>query len=270
MSLVSVSVGKLPFWAYQVAVVLSLLIMAAAWRHMTANGPSFTVQGLNAPATVTDHKNDAEYAMAVARRFVRAYTNWSYSGHLPAKRRAAYLCNEPMAAFLWTAARSKDSDYRLLRNVQNGQILSSKVTWKDPETERYVVEVEIDMREWQAHLGTRYPMVAQVQLAPAAERVDRPILVEIVAYDFKVTGDVVTLPPAPQEPLDILLGRIEAAQAAGTDTEAIGLDVPSSGDGAVPPPAKPAASEPIKSEGGKPEPAKPSHPVKSKPAESTK
>ena len=72
--------------------------------------------------------------------------------------------------------------------------------------------------------GHHYPMQALVHLAPTTERLDRPQLLEVIAYASRSPGRSSALPPKAQEPLEELLDKIEAATAQGKDASTVVLD----------------------------------------------
>jgi hypothetical protein len=185
------SVGRIPWYAFQVAfgssVLLLLLLVAVTHRH----GPSFEVRGLHDAATVAIHRNDDAYALALSRRFTQQYHNWSYQTHLRSKLQAAYLCSASMQSVIRVTARAKDPGFRQLRMVSSARILSAAVTWSDPARNLFQVELELEVTEWLGYVESRYQQHGVVQLGASTGPSGELFGLEVTGFRFKPTSEVI-------------------------------------------------------------------------------
>ena len=225
MSIYRDSVGWAPFWTFQVTFAICVVFLGILAIQTHRFGPSVGVSGLKQPVDLVLHKNSPEYATAIATRFVHEHLNWSWQGHMNAKRRAAYLCSPPMQALVIRQARSVDGYYRQLLMAQNAKQASATVVWSDPDLEEYVVEIITDVEEWQGHVHSLFPMKATVFLAPRPYDTESPspFALHVTVCELKPLADakvvqqsVDTQSLSMSDEVEALLQQRAEASAAGS------------------------------------------------------
>jgi hypothetical protein len=206
------SVGAIPFFAIQAAFGIVMLLLAALWWHSHHYGPSIIVSGLDKPITVPIHHDDEEYAQAVAKRFVHEFWNWSYTGHLQAKARAAYMCDAETGRSLMREARANDRYMRQLLDTCNAMATSMSIAWENVKTDHYLVHLTLDVQDCQSFSHTKYPVNAYVEVRPKIGQPDKQFRMEVVRYQFTQVQDAVAVEDPEDDPLDDLFREAQEKQ----------------------------------------------------------
>ena len=219
MKAARLSVGRLPFYAIQATMGCCALMMGALWWHTHRHGPAVTISGLKAPAILPIHSNDAEYAVAIATRFVHEYWNWSYSGLLQAKARAAYFCRGDIGTSLMAEARASAHYYQELLDTCNGAILACTVTWADERRSHYLVHLSIAVQEWQSFAHTAYTVDGFIEVRPIVDQGDRQFRMEVVRSRFAQVTTPRRIDDTGAD--DLMTQLLHAAQDAPPTTTAV-------------------------------------------------
>ncbi|MDA3961220.1 MAG: hypothetical protein PF961_10555 [Planctomycetota bacterium] len=193
MKVFAESVGTAPLWAIHGTMAAGILIVGSMWWYTHRFGPSVVIPGLKDRVEVTDHRNDGDYAKAIAERFVREYFVFSWHNYIVAKRRAAWWCNPGVGQFLLRNSLPREEYYRRLHLISSVVIEDSEVVWENPNNDRYAIELRLVKTEWMGHVKTETPLRGIVHLRPVLnEDLRRPFRQEVVSYDFEPIGEAET------------------------------------------------------------------------------
>jgi len=152
------------YLAMAIPLALMLIIGAVSW-HTMRYGPSYPVAALSDSVHIEPHRNDADYASAIAERFLSQHLIYHHNSFTVAQSRAAFLCTQEYGQDLLRAARNRQNRVDQTKESSQMEVLASKVVWEgDGE---YIIAVLIQRQRWYGPLQRETELQkATVHLVP--------------------------------------------------------------------------------------------------------